>query len=69
MRTKLFSVEVTCKLGDEYFADWNELSPEIKEFWEKTELQSNCEGEGWMGSGCYECPFCDNFDEEESLNL
>lgn len=64
-RTQEFELTIRCKLDDEYFGDWDELSPEIQKFWDETNLQSHCEGQGGIGAWCHGCPFCGDFEVEE----
>ena len=55
---------IRCKLDDEYFQDWNSLSPEIQQFWDEPENYCNCEGSGEMSTWCNDCPFCQIFEIE-----
>lgn len=55
---------IRCALDDEYFQDWNKLSPELKAFWDESENTCNCDGDGEMGTWCDGCPFCDIFEVE-----
>lgn len=65
-RTETFNLEITCELDNEYFGDWDSLSPEIKAFWDKAHQKPHCEGEGVIGTWCRHCPWCANFDAEAS---
>lgn len=64
-RTQTFTTEITCELDDEYFGDWDSLSPEIQKFWDDTTLQSHCEGQGGMGAWCHRCPWCKSYEVDE----
>lgn len=65
-RTQDFNLTVRCKLNDEYFQNWHDLSPEIQIFWDQMEVQPDCEGTGEMSAWCAGCPFCDLFEIEEA---
>lgn len=62
MRDATLTLDITCKLDAEYFAEWESLTDEIKAFWE--DESCNCEGSGVIGFWCHGCPFCLRFDEE-----
>jgi hypothetical protein len=67
MRTQHVHIEIECSLDQEYFLDWESLSPEAKAFWTKAQQdskQSNCEGQGGMGWWCQGCPFCNRFNAD-----
>jgi len=59
------NIVIECALGQEYFEDWNDLSPIVQAFWDEETRQPNCEGSGQMGTICEHCPFCNSFDEEQ----
>ena len=55
---------IRCKLNDEYFQEWNNLSPELQAFWDEPQNACNCEGTGEMSTWCHGCPFCQIFEIE-----
>jgi hypothetical protein len=61
-RNETFTLTIECALEDEYFDEWNDLSPELQNFWSKEENFTNCEGSGEMGTYCTGCPFCNLFE-------
>lgn len=65
-RTQDFNLTVRCELDDEYFQDWNSLSPELKAFWDELNNICNCDGTGEMSTWCKNCVFCEVFEIEES---
>lgn len=65
-RQQDFEMNVECVLDDEYFLDWDDLSPELKEFWHRAVQQPSCEGSGRIGVWCDDCPFCGKFEVEPS---
>lgn len=62
-RSENVNVEIVCKLGDEYFVAWEELSQELKEFWE-TNDSTQCDGRGGIGLWCEDCSHCKRFSVE-----
>lgn len=56
-RSELHEVIIGCALSEEYFAEWKNLSQELKEFWEKKDNYCNCNGTGNIGIWCHDCPF------------
>ena len=66
-RTANFNTWIECALGNEYFASWELLSPEIQKWWEQQDEQANCEGTGVIfPSICYRCPFCASYEVDEA---
>lgn len=63
-RQQRFILEIECKLDDEYFEVWNELTEEIKEFWNSGGTVP-CEGTGNMRPYCEDCQYCRMFDLDE----
>lgn len=64
-RSVNLAVHIECELGDEYFADWNNLSPAVQAFWNEATEQPHCEGSGNMGIWCNGCPFCHYFEVDD----
>ena len=64
-REQQISLDIQCNLDDEYFGDWDELTPEIQEFWNNSSDGTHCEGGGNMGTWCEGCHFCGRFDEDD----
>lgn len=66
-RSQNFDLSITCDLDDEYFADWNDMSPELQAFWTATDKQPGCEGSGAITPiNCDGCPFCKHYEVDES---
>jgi hypothetical protein len=64
MRTEQLVIDIDCELDDEYFGEWDLLTPEIQAFWEDPSHKCNCEGSGVMSSLCADCPFCSEYEVE-----
>lgn len=66
MREQQFELYIRCQLDREYFADWEEMSPEVRAFWEKKETApTRCDGGGNMGSWCQRCTYCSLYEIDE----
>lgn len=65
MRAKTFIYTAGCQLGEEYFADWNDLPQKLKDFWNENDDTPGCEGSGEMGLCCCDCPYKQFIEIEE----
>ena len=55
-------LEIVCRLSEEFFGDWEDLTPEQQSVFQNDTAQ--CDGSGAMGTWCDGCAFCIIFDEE-----
>ena len=56
------TVDIWCKLGAEFFENWDTLSEEQQAVFK--EHKTKCEGSGVFGPACLDCHFCEDYDWE-----
>ena len=59
-RTAIVKLIIICELDQEYFAPWDELSPEQQAIF--TDRSCKCDDENDFGPFCIDCDFCENWE-------